>query len=272
MPSPSTHWLVCGSGPSASRWPVPEHPDGRPWRVATCNAASRLHPSPDLFGAFELNAGMKCQTAIGRAGQASLSGHPQLSCVRPLVASMLGLSAGRGIMVVDHNFGPPELRDLHEDVEWGSRSRWGKWPDNLPDYGQRRSWISSGVLMLWLVAEVYRPAVIAVAGLDGYPTDRLSNHRRHPDYAANLPDLATTKAPWDTDPEEAVHRREQMNDRMALGIERITNHYRDIRFIWLQRANHHRPGWRVEVAGESVPVGGLYRGFVQDTDQKVDRP
>lgn len=163
-------------------------------------------------------------------------------------------------MVVDRNFGPSCLRDLHEDVEWGSQSPWGKWPDSLPDYGQRRSWISSGVLMLWLVAEVYRPKVIAVCGLDGYPTDS------RPDYAPGLPDLATTKAPWDTDPAEAVYRRGQMNERMALGIERITNHYRDVQFVWLQRANHHRLGWRVEVAGESVPVAGLYRGAVQDSD------
>lgn len=270
MPSPSDHWLVVGSGPSSVRWPTPRHPDGSPWRVATCNSARKLHQKPDLFGCFEINAGQKLQSQLKPEGRLATSGHPQVVALRPFVAKMLDLSATNGIMVVDQNFGPEELRDLHEDVEWGSQSPWGALPEGVPDYGQRRCWISSGVLMLWLVAELYRPKVIAVAGLDGYPKtpDRIDQNGkpRFPDYPGLLPDLATTRTPWDTNTLEAAYRREQMNVRMALGIERLTNHYRDTEFVWLEPANHRTSGWRTTLASESGTLARLYQGYLQDTD------
>lgn len=245
-------WIVYGSGPSAARWPIPKHADGTPFRVATCNSSRTLCRYSDLFGVYEYNAGVKLKPSAPTPNCISPAGFPQVIAVRPFVASVCDLSGKHGIMVVDHQFGPPELRHLHQDVVWGEPV--------VPDYGQRRAWISAGVLNLWIVAEVYRPLLIVVAGLDGYPLIKGSA----PDYSKGLTDLSAKG--MDADPVEAATRRRNMNERMGLGIEQITRYYTDrgVRFVWLQRPHHYSPSWQVSLADDQT-LHEVYPG-VQDAN------
>lgn len=129
-------------------------------------------------------------------------------------------------------FGPPELRDLHNDVE-------------LPTQ-ERSVWIGSGVLALWILLEHYKPRRIVVSGLDGYPVDH--NARPEPDgrqgympipgeYAdglVGLPSRPARTATW----------CQAMNDRAAEGIERLTNWYTGTKVHFPVKPNHWRRGWK----------------------------
>lgn len=128
-------------------------------------------------------------------------------------------------------FGPPELRDLHNDVE-------------LPTC-ERNAWIGSGVLALWILLEHYKPRRIVVSGLDGYPVD--ADAQAAPDarqgykeipgeYAeglVGLPSRPARTATW----------CQAMNDRAAEGIERLTSWYTGTKVHFPVKPRHWRKGW-----------------------------
>lgn len=227
-------WILYGSGPSANKWPVPPNV-----KVACTNASRLLVHRPDLYGIFEINAGMKLHGAANAMARLGTEVY-----TRPGVKNMFDMV---NAIPVGYTFGPEDLHDLHRDVEWGESP--------VPDYGQRRSWISSGVLLLWIIADVYRPERIYVAGLDGYPL--LPTAER--DYAAGLPNLGYKHLDL-----EGYRRRLEMNKRMAEGIQRISNHprYSSTEFVWLDKPSHYQPEWNVRIAEQS-DFSRLYPGYTQ---------
>lgn len=194
-----------GTGPSRSQFPLPDKDRAL---VATCNAGWTL-PRIDAYGVFEVKAAAeyyKRMRSIGNGGAAVFT--------RPRIQRKHDTMR---LFSIGHDFGPAELRDLHEDVQWAEE-------DGTPEWGQHIAWISSGVLMMWIVAELYKPRNLYIVGLDGYkPGDPnpVSGYERTPEWTGH------------------------MNDRMAHGIERITQHYTDTNFILLNDPIHRLPSWRV---------------------------
>lgn len=226
-------WMMLGSGPSAGRWPIPENIP-----LASVNAAHNLR-RPNVFGCFEYHAARNLRHVLPEMAR-----DPKMRVfMRDYSASAANLSTEDGIIVVSKQWGPNELVDLHEDVEWGYTEP--------PDHGQRRSWISSGVLTLWILAHMAKPSRIYCLGLDGYPNradDQL-------DYADSLPSLG-----FDGLDVEGKRRRREMNKRMSEGIARITSYYTDTEFIWLEEPNHLREDWNIRIANDQ-DLRDLYEGY-----------
>lgn len=205
-------WQLIGSGPSAARWPR------SPRAKAACvNGSAALVDEPDAYGIFELQAAQHYRGEITRARKRSTR-----LFMRPRAITRSGQEPHRDkIIIIDNSFGPPELRDLHNDVQWKAED------PEVPEHGQSVAWITSGVLMLWAIAELERPEKIFISGLDLYPT-----HTKEQDYAPTL-----TKIHKLDDQVEWQERRRQLNKRAAEGIERISLHYGDTDFIYLEEPN-----------------------------------
>lgn len=136
------------------------------------------------------------------------------------------------VKLADFMFGPPELRDLHNDVELTTC--------------ERNAWIGSGVLALWIILEHYRPRRVVVSGLDGYPVDAAAvpapdarqGYKTIPgEYAeglTGLPSRPARTATWCA----------AMNDRAAEGIERLTDWYRGTKVHFPVKPGHWRRTWR----------------------------
>ena len=217
-------WMMVGAGPSAGRWSVPDD-----IRVGTCNASHMIVSHPTVYGVFELTAGAK----LGRTIKRMLSDGEPVVYLRPRSRDRSGLSDTSRAVIIDTNWGPRSLVDLHQDVQWADED------EGVPEYGQHIAWISSGVLMLWIIADIYRPDTIYVTGLDGYPIRMDDKY----DYAQGLPNLAPPGLDI-----MGTERRWQMNKRMAEGIERITQFYTGTEFVWIEKPAHYRESWRARIA------------------------
>jgi hypothetical protein len=225
-------FILYASGPSAAYWPRPTG-----IRTACVNASHQLVDRPNVYAVGEIQAGAKLQGTLRRMVTVGTKVY-----VRPGVKNIFDLE---GTISVGKDFGPQDLRDLHDDVEWGESP--------VPDYGQRRSWISTGVLLLWILADVYRPKRIYVAGMDGYPDEATA----HKDYASGLPNLGYEDLDVD-----GLRRRQEMNLRMAEGIKRISSHpdYQGTEFIWLSKPNLCMDGWNARLVNAD-DIRSLYPGY-----------
>lgn len=223
-------WLILGSGPSRATTPVSDEV-----HVATCNAGFTC-PNVKAYGVFEIGA--------AKAYRQAIKIHRRLPStmvfVRPDVRDILALDdcSGRPVYAVGKNWGPECLRELHEDVQFAPEE------PGVPEFGQHVVWISSGVLMLWIIAEWYKPKQIFVAGLDGYPPMHEGS-----EYSPGIKRIEGA-------PVRTQAWCEAMNKRMADAIERITNHYTGTDFYWLAKPRHWRDSWRVKLAEVSYEKAG----------------
>lgn len=205
-------WLLLGSGPGAERaTQLPHMP------VACVNGSigtlkALTGRDPDAYGVFE--------NAAAYAYKSALEEYAAKGCayMRPYNAGLINLE--RQAVLIDEHFGPPELCYLH-------LSRVVPGPRYNPD-----TWISSGVLMLWVLLELRKPAVLYVSGLHGYPVGEFEYHETA--IVANRPERT---------PEWCA----QMNEHMSDGVEALSNWYTETRIVWLGKPLHWRPTWRVEI-------------------------
>lgn len=236
-------WIVLGSGPSRAQTPI-----GKDMHVATCNAGFTC-PGIKAYGVFEMGAAKAYRQAIKIHRRMA----DTLVFVRPAVRDILALDdcAGRRVVVIGRNWGPEALRDLHNDVPIEPET------PGVPEFGQHVAWMSSGVLMLWIIAEWYKPRQIFVAGLDGYPP--MHEGSEYSPGIQRVPGAPVRTPKWCA----------AMNTRMAEAIERITNHYTGTDFYWMAKPRHWRDSWRVKIAevelkpqlaisaGAGITEGGL---------------
>lgn len=209
-------WLLLGSGPSAYRC-GDDRARGLP--VACVNGslgALRAHlpgRDPDAYGVFENAAALAYKSALE---EYAAKGRAYM---RPYNAGLINLE--RQAVLIDENFGPPELRDLH-------LSRVVPGPRYNPE-----TWISSGVLMLWVLLEREKPSDLWVAGQSGYPVGE-------PEYHPSV-------APLDTRPERTPEWCAQMNAHMSEAVGRLSRHYTGTRIHWLNKPLHYSPDWNVDI-------------------------
>lgn len=232
-------WFLLGSGPSSARWPAPNN-----CKVACVNSSRLLVDRPDAYGVFEISAGIKLH---GLARSMARLGTDVY--VRPNIQRQFDLD---NCIPVGDTFGKPELHDLHLDVAWAQEN-------GDPEYGQTRAWISSGVLMLWILAHTHKAQRVYVAGIDGYPTTPSQGK----DYAASLPDLAHPLL----DSVDPVRRRAEMNKRASEGIRRISQAYPETEVIWLEKPLHWDDSWNARVAS----VEDLERAYWGRKDMPATR-
>jgi len=207
-------WQLVCSGPSASRWPISPRA-----KVATVNGAIGLleDREPDAYGVFEANAGKSYRPIIKKARRSATQLY-----LKPASLCMSGqIEHRKSINMIDRHWGPKELLYLHRDVQWKAED------PAVPEFGQSVAWITSGVLMAWVLAEVYQPERIYLSGLDLYPEDS-----KDEDYATGITKVfdLDTQSDW-------RERRRQLNKRALEGLRAVTNHYRGTDFIWLEEPN-----------------------------------
>lgn len=214
-------WLI-GSGPSAHEVRPPDNV-----RVACVNGSANLYEGatgrlPDYYCVGEIEGVRRFYRRMNRYARAGVEvfTRPAAWKAFPSGGPLNGGPLHPHIRVIPYDFGPPELHILH-------RNRPLSGSDHTP-------WMSTGVVMLWYLAEVERPQHLVVAGLDGYPVDG-------DEYAPGAGESLPRTPQW----------REAMNARMAGAIKSITNYYTGTEFVWLQRPRHWRKGWRVTIRGES---------------------
>lgn len=189
---------LIGAGPSAMQPPVGA-------TVAAVNDKYKTFP-PDYYLVGEIEAAKRLEPVIR-----TLLDRGTTAYMRPNAA----IDDPR-VQLIGKNFGPRRLQHLHHDV---GVPHAGVQP-GLPRPRCPNAWISSGVLMLWVLAEIHKPERVVVSGLDGYP-----------------PENAYLKA---------------MNERMSYAIGLITNHYTDTEFVWLIEPRHRSPDWRAKISQKTV--------------------
>lgn len=229
--------ILIGSGPSAGKFPRQSFKNNL--HIACVNDSWKLAPRvPDFYLVAEIPAATVYQgiaaTVLGNGGKVFM---------RPAALQQLTINHCGAIQTIDKHFGPPELHELHKARPL-PRASTGPRP-NAP-------WISSGVLMLWVLAELYAPRRIFVAGLDGYPAAQevpqepvkvQGDTKIEGEYAKGVRALESR-------PFRTPVWTEAMNKLMAAGIKAITNHYTQTEFVWLSRPNHYRESWRVSIKGD----------------------
>lgn len=210
----STILLVC-SGPGAqlirTAGVSPE------CKVACVNDSYRivdaiLERDPDFYGVFENKA--------AHAYRSPLEEFASKGCayMRPHNAELINLEAQAHL--IDHKFGPVDLHYLHLDRMV------------LKDPAAPETWISSGVLMAWVLLEREKPTYLYVAGADGYDLAGL-------DYAPQVTSLDPYRSPeWIT----------QMNQHMGDGWEALSKKYTKSRITFLGKPNHWRDAYRARYA------------------------
>jgi len=220
---------LIGSGPSA-RPAFPACCVNASWGLLPATAAPGVH----VFG--EMEAAMANPAAVMRSVHFG-SGVWMRPTAKDALRAKVNSPLFAEIYEVDLDFGPACLRHLHDDV-------------SLPT-GERNVWISSGVLALWVLAHVYKPGRVVISGLDGYPADpaapvgddaRQGNVTIGGEYAAQIPALPSR-------PARSAAWCAAMNDRMAEGIDAITNHYTQTQFEFVRKPRHWRNTWRAAVKG-----------------------
>lgn len=227
-------WLI-GSGPSARNANPPRHVG-----LACVNGSYELVDRvPSFYLVAEIPAGYVYLEKILQLRNAGCS-----VFVRPAVVRAMkdgGLYLPDDVIVVGNDFGPEHLRGLHKNK-----------PLPIHDgYRPTAPWISSGVLMLWVLAELCKPRRIVVCGLDGYQVDpRLESKPAGQSIqgAEVIPgEYAEGVTPLASRPLRTPQWVEQMNARMAGAIKSVTNHYTSTEFVWLKRPHHWRESWRVKI-------------------------
>lgn len=210
--------LVLGTGPSAvlAR-------DYKVDLVATVNAGLDLCPNPDWYGVFENDA------AVHHAeDMADMSIHGATVFSRPQAALRADAELRRrdhpvqetGAIRIGLDFGPLSLRRLHIDTD---------------HQGMGSTWMSSGVLMLWLAAHLLRPRKI-IAALDGYPPPGEQVYAEGVSPPPPSSDNHLRPAAW----------YEAMNDTMARAIGMITRFYSRTEFYLVRKPRHARKDWAVK--------------------------
>lgn len=219
-----TVWQLVCTGPSAGRWPISSNA-----KVATVNAGYQILGTrkPDAYGLFELTA---AKTYRENAKRAIRSGAKMFMRPRAVSRSGQGDKADR-IILVDGQFGPESLRHLHQDVQW-------KPEGGDPEFGQTCAWITSGVLMLWILLETEKPEAVFVTGLDGYP-----EHAKDEDYSLGLiPAIDLDKG------DDWKRRRAEINKRALQGLRELSHYYTSTDIIFLEEPNHDLTGVRARIA------------------------
>lgn len=218
-----TVWQLVCTGPSAGRWPI--SPSAK---VATVNAGCQVlgKRKPDAYGLFELTA---AKTYRDKAKSAIRSGAKMY--MKPRAVSRSGQTSNADkITLIDHQFGPESLRHLHQDVQW-------KPEGGDPEFGQTCAWITSGVLMLWILLEE-KPETIFISGLDGYP-----EHAKDEDYSLGLvPAIDLDKG------DDWKRRRQEINKRALQGLRELSHHYTDTDIVFLEEPNHDLSGVKARIA------------------------
>lgn len=217
------NWLLLGSGPSSLLPPIPG------WGLAVINARAKLKDFPvasiDLWSCFEIVAARELR---------GIAGTPKKTLTRPWIRDQWGADRSDPRYVALPKFwGNPDLAYLQDEVRFA--------PERAgPEHGQTLAWMNSGCLTLQYLAEVEKPEIILVAGLDGYPLQGDC-------YAGGL-------TPMVEDIDDHPDRRPAMNAMACMAIEKITNHpsYAGTRFIWASRPNTWSDLWRAEVASPSL--------------------
>jgi hypothetical protein len=147
-----------------------------------------------------------------------------------------------GVRTVPLDFGPAKLRHLHSDTP-------------MPG-GERQPWISSGLLLLWVLAEVYKPRRIVVCGAaDGYPVDPTATPRNdaRQGTAHNLPgEYAPGITPLPSRPLRSSTWAAAMNRVMQRAAGEITRHYTATEFHWRRRPAIWADDWRATCGGVRV--------------------
>ena len=201
-------WICVGSGPKVvSSFDKAITRVGAKAHIATCNGGYKVCGIPQAYGLFENEA-------------VSLYG------------DMAQRFIGMGKHIYMNNWGLSSLKlwenpcAKHIDTTYVFKRGAGR----QHDYGL----MSSGVLMLLIVANEYNPPEIHVCGYDSYEPGNL--------HAPEIP-------LW-----EKIQDREQswcdvMNDGMAKYIKVVTNLFKNIDFIWHGgKPPHARDDWRVTYA------------------------
>lgn len=224
-------WLLLGTGPSRDSYMLPANPRVRLASVNNgCNAGRTKLPL-SAYGVFELTGASLLKDRISWY-------RSQPGCtvyLRPWIADSRGYDYDDPKVVrIPNDFGPASLKHLHKETRFMPEE-----DPTVPEYGQRVAWMSSGVLMLWLVAHYHKPERLYILGLDGYPPEPSAD-----DYAVGMGCL------FPGIDEFAPLRRKTMNARMADAIHKVTNHpdYSKTEFILLNQPRHDTSDWNVRMA------------------------
>lgn len=211
-------WLLVGSGPTARRgWAAARarYPESS---VAAVNGAPDICGTPDLYLCVERDATRFYRGAVRACRIADTE-----AWISERVRSSPFLEDGwPEATLLDHTFGPEELKDLHRAAKrWtvkGGKRR----------FTSRRIDLTAGVYALWVLLETKRPERVVVVGFDGY--------------------AAPSKA--------------DVNERNGEAIGRLTEHYTAATVEWVGTPRNLNAGhpWRVMVStidegAEVKPVG-----------------
>ncbi|MCG3184701.1 MAG: hypothetical protein ICCCNLDF_02829 [Planctomycetes bacterium] len=233
-------WLIC-SGPSAAGVKIP-----RDAKVACVNGSVALLRKADYPPDFYLVG--ECAAAEAYADTiTTLLGQGTQVFMRPgALERFLEISNASKVQPcrntarpVDFQFGPAALHHLHHDV-------------TLPRtaYGRPRSpWITSGVLMLWVLLEKYDFTRIVALGMDGYPHDPKQTAQEDADqgpkrlrgeYAAGVQPLASRPARTRT-------WAQAQNDYTGEAVDQLSKFYRGTEILLPRKPLWWRPGMRVTI-------------------------
>lgn len=226
-------YTLVGSGPSASK----SLRDKKAWMrdLAVVNGAIKLYQQEDVDLYFV------CENLAVRMYWDYLVGFHPYSIYMKMenyISTFANIFDGQQnrvippVNVIGEHFGPPELRDLL--------------PDRTYPEG-RETWISSGVMALWVLASYSTTREIVVYGLDGF--------EHADDYDPKLKDAILDRYKENTIPAEREHPnvikddrwKHRMNAHMSEAIERITNYYKNVKFIWYNKPRHYNDKWNVEI-------------------------
>lgn len=212
------HVTLVGSGPSAKHYRTWSDYEPNVDVVAVVNGAIEHEPNPDFYGVFEISGGHRYADHMRRVGDGKGT-----VFTRPAVSQDLNRGRERcSCITVPNEWGGP-LQHLNKD-------RYYK--------GGYETWMSSGVLLMWVLTHLYKPHRITVLGLDGYVPGA--------DYST---DQELTKAQTY---DELWRRR--MNEHMSYVIGMLTRHYKETEFIWPIKPNHFDPKWRVKLLDLDLPA------------------
>ena len=223
--------LLVGSGPSARDVRVPAGA-----KVACVNDSWKLVDRvPDYYLVAEIPAATVYQgiaaTVLANGGRVFM---------RPAALQQLTINHCGAIETIGMDFGPPELRELHRARPLPATSR-GPRP-NAP-------WITSGILMMWVLAELERPARLSMVGLDGYPAAKeIPNERVKTQGAGEIDgEYAPGITPLASRPFRTPEWTQATNELCAAGMKAVSRHYTQTEFVLLSRPHYYRESMRVIV-------------------------
>lgn len=238
-PMTGDEWHLLCSGPSAQGVRIP-----RGCRVACVNGSTSLTTRrPSAYLVSEIPAAGAYKRRIAELLQQDTrvymrpAAHAELKRLCPRLDTS-------NVRLIDNWWGPELLQPLH-------RAR----PLPRVLYGPRPNapWLSSGVLMLWILLELHRPTRITVHGMDGYVVDPgLDPQADVKVQGAGRIDgeYAGAVKPLPSRPARCELWVNSMNELMAAGIGQLSNYYLGTEIVFPRKPRHYSADWRVTLESQ----------------------